>query len=266
MNNKGKLEKLERLIVLVNEYIPIMYNSTEEREQLFRRICELYGEVSDVFDETVGRQKIEVPGVSGGSPSIYPNFFEAGFLSGRTMHTHQGKTELLKVIGKFKASSSLAKQHHKTEQNTGKRVFLVHGRNESILQSCARFIEKLDLPLTILREQPNKGRTIIEKFVDYSDVGFAVVLLTGDDRGGPKNAEYAQQKSRARQNVLLELGFFLGRLGRERVCALYEDDVEIPSDYAGVAFVLLDKGMSWKMELAREIKAAGFNIDFNKVI
>ncbi len=148
----------------------------------------------------------------------------------------------------------------------GNRVFLVHGRNESALQSVARFIEKLQLPVTILHEQPNEGRTVIEKFVEYSDVAFAVVLLTGDDRGGLSETSYEAQLPRARQNVILELGFFLGKLGRRRVCALYEQAVEIPSDYAGVLFVKLDDAGAWRLTLARELKAANLPIDMNKAV
>jgi predicted nucleotide-binding protein len=148
-------------------------------------------------------------------------------------------------------------------ETKGNSVFLVHGRDEAALQATARFLEKLRLPVIVLREQPNEGRTIIEKFVDYSDVGFAVVLLTPDDRGGLASDAYGALRLRSRQNVILELGFFLGKLGRKRVCALYQEEVEIPSDYGGVAFVKLDKGCAWRLELAREMKAAGLEIDMN---
>jgi predicted nucleotide-binding protein len=147
----------------------------------------------------------------------------------------------------------------------GNEIFLVHGQNEEFREKVARFLEKLDLSVTILHEKPNKGRTIIEKFSDYSNVGFAVVLLTADDKGGPKDKPYEEQELRARQNVLLELGFFLGSLGRGKVCALCEDGVEIPSDYKGVAFVPLDKAGAWKLLLAREIREAGIPLDMNKV-
>jgi predicted nucleotide-binding protein len=148
----------------------------------------------------------------------------------------------------------------------GKRVFLVHGHNDALTQETARFLERFSLQVTILREEPNSGRTIIEKFLDYSAVGFAVVLLTGDDRGGVYTSPYEEQRPRARQNVILELGFFLGKLGRDRVCALYQEGVEIPSDYSGVLFVQLDSGGAWRFSLARELKAAGFNIDMNNAI
>lgn len=149
---------------------------------------------------------------------------------------------------------------------SARTVFLVHGQDSGSQNIAARFIEKLDLKLIILHEQPNQGRTIIEKFQDYSDVAFAVVLLTPDDRGGLASIPYDSQNQRARQNVIFELGYFIGRLGRNRVCALYSEDVEIPSDYSGVLFIKFDKDGAWRLSLAKEIKAAGINIDMNKAL
>lgn len=145
----------------------------------------------------------------------------------------------------------------------GHRIFLVHGHDEAILHETARFLEKLDQEVIILREQPNKGRTIIEKFEDYADVGFAVVLLTADDRGGASELPIEEQKSRARQNVIFELGYFIGRLGRNRVCALYASGVEVPSDYSGVLYIQLDEQGGWRLSLAKEMKAAGLPVDMN---
>lgn len=144
------------------------------------------------------------------------------------------------------------------------KVFVVHGHDEAAKQAVARFIEKLDLTPVILHEQPNEGRTIIEKFEDHSDVCFAVVLMTPDDIGALAEEE-DKLKPRARQNVILEFGFFLGKLGRKRVCALYKD-VEIPSDYKGVLFIPMDKNNGWQLSLAKEIKAVGIEIDLNKVM
>ena len=148
----------------------------------------------------------------------------------------------------------------------GHRIFLVHGHDEMAIQAVARFLENLDQEVILLREQPNCGRTIIEKFEDYSDVGFAVVLLTGDDRGGPATASTDELHLRARQNVILELGFFLGRLGRSRVCALFVEGIEIPSDYSGVLYIKLDTEGAWRLQLAKELKAAGLPVDMNKAL
>jgi predicted nucleotide-binding protein len=150
-----------------------------------------------------------------------------------------------------------------TASTTGHRIFLVHGHDEGTLHEIARFLERLGQDVVVLREQPNQGRTIIEKFEDYGDVGFAVVLLTPDDTGGPAGGEI---KPRARQNVVLELGYFLGRLGRMRVCALYRGDVEIPSDYSGVVYISIDQTGGWRLSLARELKAAGLPVDMNNAV
>ncbi len=141
-------------------------------------------------------------------------------------------------------------------------VFVVHGHDDAVKESVARFLGKLALNPVILHEQPNKGRTTIEKFEGHSDVGFAVVLLTGDDVGG-EAATPVKLSPRARQNVVLELGYFMGKLGRDRVCALYKEGVEIPSDIHGVLYVPLDASDGWRLKLAREIKETGIDVDLN---
>ena len=145
------------------------------------------------------------------------------------------------------------------------RVFVVHGHDGEAKEAAARCLEKLGLEAIILHEQPSGGRTIIEKFEDYADVAYAVVLLTPDDVGAAK-ADPGNLKARARQNVILELGFFLGRLGRGRVCALHKGQVEIPSDYHGVLWVRMDADGAWQFNLAREMKAAGLAVDANRLL
>ncbi len=145
------------------------------------------------------------------------------------------------------------------------QIFIVHGHDELLKQSVARFLEKLDLTPVILHEQPNQGKTLIEKLEKHSAmVDFAVILLTPDDKGHTAN-EPAKIHHRARQNVILELGLFVGILGRNRVCAVYKGNLEIPSDYDGVAYIPLDKNDGWKLSLAREIKQV-IDIDLNKAI
>jgi predicted nucleotide-binding protein len=147
-------------------------------------------------------------------------------------------------------------------QSDSRKVFLVHGHDDAVKQSVARFLEKLDLEPIILHEQPNKGQTVIEKFETNSDVRFAVVLLTPDDEGRATTAR--DLKPRARQNVILELGYFIGKLHRARVCALHKDAVELPSDIHGVTWVRYDDAGGWRLELARELKAAGVSVDMNR--
>lgn len=150
----------------------------------------------------------------------------------------------------------------KTEP-AARKVFVVHGHDEGAREAVARFLERLDFEPIILHEQANQGRTVIEKIEAHGDVGFAVVLLTPDDSGGPKDGNLSP---RARQNVLLELGFFIGSLGRSRVCALKRGDLEIPSDFGGVVYEPFDAGGGWKSALGRELQAAGFEIDWNKIM
>ena len=145
------------------------------------------------------------------------------------------------------------------------RVFVVHGRNLAAVDRVARLLRDLDLTPVVLREQPNQGRTIIEKFEAHSDVGFAVVLLTGDDIGGLADAKPEELRLRARQNVILELGFFVGRLGRKLVAALEEPGIERPSDVEGVIYIPFDAGDTWRLLLAKEMKAAGLQVDLNRL-
>ena len=104
---------------------------------------------------------------------------------------------------------------HKDAINTDK-VFVVHGRDDGTKQTIARFLETLGLKPVVLHEQANIGRTIIEKFEEHAQVGFAVVLLTPDDVGAFRD-DKNKQKPRARQNVIFEFGYFIGKLGRKRV-------------------------------------------------
>jgi predicted nucleotide-binding protein len=146
----------------------------------------------------------------------------------------------------------------------GNQVFVVHGHDEAALQAVARFLEQLGLEAIILREQPDAGRTIIEKFEDCAaDVGFAVVLLTPDDLAGPVISPAAA--SRARQNVIFELGYFAGKLGRGRACLLRKGEIEIPSDLYGVIYTDMDAADGWKIKLVRELKAANLDFDANRM-
>ncbi|MEN6517899.1 MAG: nucleotide-binding protein [Methanospirillum sp.] len=154
---------------------------------------------------------------------------------------------------------------HECVEQTGPIVFLVHGHDNGMKETVARFLEKLNLKVMILHERPSEGRTIIEKLEAQSKgVGFAVVLLTQDDVG--RAAEEVEIQPRARQNVILELGFFIGKIGRSRVAALYSAGVELPSDYDGVLYTPMDDRDGWRLRLAREIKAAGLSVDLNDAL
>lgn len=148
----------------------------------------------------------------------------------------------------------------KTTKNEG-NVFIVHGRDDSTKEKVAKFLKELGLKPIILHEQPNKGRTIIEKLEHYSSKSdFAVVLLTPDDFGGLKS-EPEKQLRRARQNVVFEMGLFFGKLSRGRVCALLHPDVERPSDIEGIVYLTLDETEEWKSGLVRELMDSGLKVE-----
>jgi len=184
------------------------------------------------------------------------NIYDDIFLKINTLRRIADKIPLL-------SSEKESSPMDKTQVVYSNKIFIVHGHNNAVKFEVARFIEKLDLKPIILHEQANAGKTIIEKFESHANVGFAVILLTGDDVGKVKTAE--KDSPRARQNVILEWGFFIGKLGRNKVCALYEKGVELPSDLHGLLYLSLDD-QGWQMELARELKAAGYEIDLNKLL
>ncbi len=127
-----------------------------------------------------------------------------------------------------------------------------------------RFLTQVtDHAPTVLHEQSNEGRTIVEKLEHFGRQSvFAVVLLTADDEGRERHSE-GVLLPRGRQNVVMELGFFIAALGRSHVVLLYENEVELPSDMAGVLYVRLDDAGGWKLALARELSSAGIPTDLN---
>lgn len=174
----------------------------------------------------------------------------------------RNKIDLLKSSSKNN-STDIAKEQIPTEIATND-VFIVHGHNDKTKIEVARTLEKLGLNPIILHEQANSGKTIIEKFEKYANVGYAVILLTDDDLG--KRKEEDDLSARARQNVILEMGYFLGKLGRDRVCTLYTPGVELPSDLSGILYTELDPKDSWKLRLVKELKAIGYDVDANLIL
>lgn len=162
-------------------------------------------------------------------------------------------------------------QGTKKETNNGsiksqhsKKGFIVHGRNHFPKEKVARFIEQLGLSAIILHEQVNAGKTIIEKIEEYTDVGFAIVLYTPCDTGGLLGSNTI--RSRARQNVVFEHGYLMGKLSRNKVFSMvYGDDIETPNDISGIVYEKLDDNDGWKFKLVAELERANYEIDRDKI-
>jgi len=142
------------------------------------------------------------------------------------------------------------------------RVFLVHGHDHAMRNEVHLHLNHLGLEVVVLSDRPNVGRSLIEKFIAEAEVSYAVVLLSPDDLVG-ESSDDEPPELRARQNVIFELGYFVGRLGRGAVCLVRKGDVEIPSDLTGVVYT--NWASDWRMELTRELRAAGIPVDLTKL-
>lgn len=167
----------------------------------------------------------------------------------RTTQSSRGGDATMQTMGREKASS--------------KRAFIVHGHDNEAKQEVARTLEKSGYEAIILHEQPNLGNTIMEKLERCTDVDYAIVLYTECDLGRAKEAREEEERYRARQNVVYEHGYLIGKLGREKVFALVKGDVETPGDISGVVYTPMDSAGAWKIALAKDMRAAGLEIDMN---
>ncbi len=146
------------------------------------------------------------------------------------------------------------------------RVFIVHGHDSELKTELEVFLKNSGLDPIVLHRQPDQGATLLEKFERHSDVGFAFILLTPDDVAftvdqlAEPEAKRRLEK-RARQNVIFEFGFFVGRLDRSRVCCLYKGDVTLPSDLNGLVYKKVSESVeSLGYALLKELRAAGYAI------
>lgn len=258
------IERLQRLVDEASELDMEDDSSQEVRkwiQDVYIAFTNIFGEDSSQFSRLPQSQKRTPSGVR-----EYLGNMVSSVASGldEIKYFWEDETETVKQSsdqGDFKALDT----DRYDQGSATKKVFVVHGHEEAKRDAVGRFLAMLELEPIILHEQANKGRTIIEKFEDHADAGFAVVLLTPDDLGALAQ-DRDDLKPRARQNVILELGFFIGKLGRNRVCALKSRCVENPSDVDGMVYINLDEPDAWKTGLVRELKAAGFAIDANRVL
>jgi len=194
---------------------------------------------------------------------------DQAFDSGFTKHEQAKLREVTNASQVLLQKVKLLLSPPKTDQRLNSQVrsnkiFVVHGQDNEMKTDVTQTLQKLDLEPIIIHEKPNSPQTLIEKISDYAHVSFAVVLVSPDDLAYPKETP-DETKYRANQNVIFELGYFLGRLGKQNVIAIYrkKKDFEIPNDYNGVLWIEYKSG--WYFELIRELQALNFDVDANKL-
>jgi len=166
--------------------------------------------------------------------------------------------EKLDKLSSIKLSLGIFKIKTETgERDNSKKLFFVHGTNCSTKSAVINFINQLGLEPIILQEFIAGGKTLIDEILTRSEVKFAIVLLTPDNVGGIKPEKL---KFRADQNVILELGIFVGLLGRANVCGLYTSDLQLPEDYHGFEYIQIDKQNKWQEQVIKELQNTGFEI------
>ena len=230
----------------------------------------------DIYIEITGRYDSVIPNFGDGLYQfIKEHHFYDPEISGESL-IHNLKKLMNKMISYLAMEypeydktirKTSAQTQNKREDSVLKsnKIFIVHGHDNEAKQEMARVLEKAGFEAIILHEQPDAGLTIIEKIERYTDVAFAVVLYTECDLGRAKEESVESEKKRARQNVVFEHGYLIGKLGRSHVCALVKGDVETPGDISGVVYVKMDPEGAWKMKLGNNMKEAGLKVDLNKL-
>jgi predicted nucleotide-binding protein len=261
---------------------PIIKDNVLEKE-LLRDIVEPYNRGDDFRcdDEIVSRDDISNIKITESEKAVMGPLYRPSrqrHLADRWQAINQRKDVTDKFIKTPLPRKS--KMNIKKSKVHSSNIFIVHGRDDKPKLELARILEKLGFKAIILSEQPDKGRTIIEKLEQETmDIGYAFVILTPDDVGGTLNGIKSAVEGmsegyidledvlgdelnyRARQNVILELGYFVGKIGRNRVCCLYKGDVKLPSDIHGVLFKKFDKSVEECYKgILDELKAAGYEI------
>jgi predicted nucleotide-binding protein len=233
--------------------------STEWRQKVQSALRRMFGDDCDQLKAFNAVSYSPMMFSSGSPDSLFRNSFMSG------MKTAMGiMRSAIQEYEDYELQSDDAAEPLITDNShaVSRKVFVVHGHDNEMKESVARFLERIDFEPIVLHEQASGGDTIIEKFERHADVAYAVVLLSPDDVGAVK-AKADTMQPRARQNVVLELGYFVGRLGRPHVCPLVRGPLEVPSDFHGVIYVPFE-GEDWKIHLVKELKHLGFDIDANK--
>jgi predicted nucleotide-binding protein len=175
------------------------------------------------------------------------------------------RLELIPVNKMDSLLTSDTNELSKLDVNT-KKVFVVHGHDEVAKANLEIFLREIGLEPVVLHRQADEGLTIIEKFERHSDVGYAFILLTPDEIAYIKADESKEdnerkKESRARPNVIFEFGYFVGKLGRSRVCCLCKGDVSLPSDVSGIIYKkFINNVEEVGYSITKDLKACGYEI------
>lgn len=213
--------------------------------------------VADEYNRSIGF------GVGSINPSLSQRIYDFRGSLGDRVNRLEAIIERLPLIPELLGVHVPVRQAPTVSESAGDSVFVVHGHDQALREAVARFIERLGLRAVILHEQPSQGRTLLEKFEAHSTVGFAVVILSPDDTCEDRSGAPAY---RVRQNVIFELGYFFGALGRQRVAALYVPGVELPTDVGGLSYIEADPKEGWKFHLAKELASAGLPVDKSRLL
>jgi len=256
-------ELIERIVIPYESGVPIVINGTTIKLELINRIkiFETEDNLDTVVEGFENRRRAERNPYKIFDPSPTWKAIETGkdvtdkYIAGPAGHK---KREPAPKVRESSVTKLAAKSTDK------EKIFVVHGHDNALKDETCVFLSAIGFNPIVLHRQPDGGLTIIEKFEKYSDVKYAVVLLTPDDFGMKsdelKKAEGERQgEFRARQNVIFELGFFIGRLGRQSVCCLFKN-VELPSDITGLIYKKVNKSVDEiGYEIIKELKAAGLH-------
>lgn len=159
----------------------------------------------------------------------------------------------------------VSKKEKTMEKTSIPKVFAITGKDEKKKAAVASFLTNLGVEPVIPQEENGHKTNLVEKLGKTSEVAFAIILLVGDEVGYPKEKP-EESRPRANQKVIFELGFLMGRLPQNQVCALYEEGLDLPAEYQGNVFIPFDGGGIWKLLTARAMKMAHVDIDMNKAI
>lgn len=202
--------------------------------------------------------------LGGGEKSLGEKIKEVhGYIDDK-IHRLDSINERLEIIPLNAASQDMPPQLLPPKTTNSRKVFIVHGRDEIAKSSLEIFLHENKFDPVVLHRQADEGLTVIEKFEKHSDVGYAFILLTPDEIAYLASEEKLpdvdrRKEFRARPNVIFEFGYFVGKLGRGRVCCLYTGNVSLPSDVSGMIYKKYDKAIEEVgYSILKDLKAAGY--------